>query len=69
MPSTNIATKFDVQAEHTYPTLSYGNACSYQGSPYIGNCGFDGAGVSLNWLYGGTMKKGAAVAANLMSFD
>jgi len=41
-----------MNAEHTTPTQSYGNACSHKGSPFIGQCGFDGAYEILNHIYG-----------------
>eukprot|EP00468_Gymnochlora_sp_CCMP2014_P005639 CAMPEP_0167747848 /NCGR_PEP_ID=MMETSP0110_2-20121227/4512_1 /TAXON_ID=629695 /ORGANISM="Gymnochlora sp., Strain CCMP2014" /LENGTH=310 /DNA_ID=CAMNT_0007632801 /DNA_START=17 /DNA_END=946 /DNA_ORIENTATION=+ len=46
-----LVTKYDLPAEHTYPTLGYGNACDYNGRPYISNCGFDAAGTILSHLY------------------
>lgn len=35
------------------PTLDYGNACSYSGSPYIGQCDYFGAYEILNHIYPG----------------
>jgi hypothetical protein len=28
------------------------NSCSQAASPYISNCGYDGAGAVLRWMYG-----------------
>ena len=42
-------------AVHTFPTDFDGsgdNPCSESISPYISNCGYDGAGAVLQWLYG-----------------
>ncbi|PKX89101.1 uncharacterized protein P174DRAFT_516263 [Aspergillus novofumigatus IBT 16806] len=42
-------------AGHTFPTdfdASGGNHCSDSSSPYISNCGYDGAGAVLQWMYG-----------------
>ncbi|KAF7588416.1 hypothetical protein BBP40_005745, partial [Aspergillus hancockii] len=42
-------------AGHTFPTdfdASGGNHCSASSSPYISNCGYDGAGAVLQWMYG-----------------
>jgi poly(3-hydroxybutyrate) depolymerase len=64
----NIATEFDVNAEHCLPTIDYGEACAVKKSPYIGKCDYDGAGIALNHLYG-TLKTGTAVASHLMTFD
>lgn len=37
---------------HTMPTTSYGIACDQTASPYVGRCGFDGAGRALEQIYG-----------------
>lgn len=42
-------------AAHVFPTDIDGagnNACDESVSPYIANCGYDGAGEVLKWLYG-----------------
>jgi hypothetical protein len=42
-------------AAHTFPTDFAGsgdNACGSATSPYISNCGYDGAGAVLQWMYG-----------------
>lgn len=49
VPSSNI-TFVQGPGEHTQQTLSYGNDCSYLGSPYIGKCNYDAAGAQLNWI-------------------
>ncbi len=67
--SSNIVADYNVQAEHCFPTLSYGEACSTLASPYIGNCNFDGAKYALQTIYGSTLKSGSAVASNLFAFD
>jgi poly(3-hydroxybutyrate) depolymerase len=46
---------------HTWPTLSYGNPCDLLASPYMGSCGYDGAGAALAQIYGPL----AAPATNL----
>jgi len=55
MSSANIRL-VKMNAEHTFPTSSYGNACSYKGSPYIGRCSYDGAYEILNHIYGGLTR-------------
>lgn len=37
---------------HTMPTESYGVDCATTASPFIGTCGYDGAGVALTHIYG-----------------
>ncbi|XP_077985962.1 poly(3-hydroxybutyrate) depolymerase-like [Glandiceps talaboti] len=49
----NIQTKYNLNAEHCTPTQSYGNACSYLGTPYINSCNYDAAYEILNHMYGG----------------
>lgn len=42
-------------AAHTFPTDFDGtgdNACGSASSPYVSNCGYDGAGAVLKWMYG-----------------
>lgn len=62
VPPQNIKAVFDMAAEHAFPTKSIGNNCSYLGSPYINNCGYDAAYDMLNWIYGGNLAPG--VTAN-----
>lgn len=50
--SANIQYKSDLAAEHSMPTLNYGNACSSKTDPYLTNCGYDAAGELLKWIYG-----------------
>jgi poly(3-hydroxybutyrate) depolymerase len=37
---------------HTWPTLTYGNACDVVATPYVGKCNYDGAGAALQRIYG-----------------
>ena len=45
--------------EHTFPTdlPRNKNACTYLGTPFIGNCGFDGAGDMFKHVLPGQDKK------------
>jgi poly(3-hydroxybutyrate) depolymerase len=55
IPAANVAYKKDTNAAHTFPTdfdSTGNNACTTAGSPYISNCGFDGAGAILKQIYG-----------------
>jgi poly(3-hydroxybutyrate) depolymerase len=55
VPSGNVNYKKDINAAHTFPTdfdSTGNNACTTAGSPYISNCGFDGAGAILQHAYG-----------------
>jgi len=45
---------------HTMPTESYGSACATTASPYVGNCGYDGAGAALAHLHGPLAPRAAS---------
>lgn len=52
VPSSNIATVFNLSAEHSFPTLNYGNSpCTFLGPNFINKCNFDAAGRLLSHLY------------------
>ena len=56
-PLENIRNEIDeIDAAHTIPTLHYGNPCTQQGRPFINNCGFDGAGQALQFLYNNSLR-------------
>ena len=58
IPSENVVFKKDLKTAHTFPTdfdSTGNNGCGATSSPYISNCGFDGAGAILNHIYG-TLK-------------
>ena len=71
----NIMSDFNMNAEHCIPTVNYGEDCATLASPYIGKCGFDGAGKALQHLFEDTLippsnsASGDGIAANLFSFD
>jgi poly(3-hydroxybutyrate) depolymerase len=58
---------------HTFPTdfdSSGNNACGTSASPYISNCGFDGAKAALTRFYGAlNARNNAPAAANYTEFD
>jgi len=47
-----VTTVYDVLAEHSWITNSFGNSCPTLGSPYINNCGLDAAATISNTVYG-----------------
>lgn len=58
IPEANVVYKKDLKAAHTFPTdfdSTGNNACGSTSSPYVSNCGFDGAGAILSHIYG-TLK-------------
>jgi hypothetical protein len=71
IPLTNIDTNFDVPAEHCLPTVDYGEPCEELSSPYLGKCGFDGAGDGLKAVMGDylDLKRTIALDENIIRFD
>lgn len=69
IPASNIVADFDFEAEHCIPTPDYGEACTTLSSPYIGNCGYSGAGHAFNQLYGTEVGVGQMIDSNLYQFD
>lgn len=65
IPPTNINSTFTVPAEHSWPTLTLGNQCSYKGSPYINKCEYDASFLMLDYLLGPLNATGTAVTSNL----
>lgn len=50
-----VSTVFTPGAEHVFPTdfdAAGNNACGVVKPPFIANCGYDGAGEVLKWMYG-----------------
>ena len=54
----NIVTSYDLDAEHSMPTLRSGAPCEQLGEPYLGRCDYDGAGAALKTLYGTSLTRG-----------
>jgi len=70
LPASHIRYQNTTPAEHAMPTDSYGNACDFLGSPYINNCGYDGAGQLLQWLYGSlSARNDGAPGGSMLEFD
>lgn len=64
-------TEFSIAAEHSYVSNYATNACSFDGNPYLNNCSYDMAYISLNYILGGNLVQpiSAAITANLIEFD
>jgi hypothetical protein len=73
IPSTNVVFKKDLQSAHTFPTDFDGagnNGCGFASSPYISNCGFDGAGAILEHMYGSLKpRNNGALTGKFIEFD
>jgi len=68
--SANIQYKNTLAAEHAVPTDSSGNACSYNGTPYVNNCNFDAAGEILKWIHGSlNARNTGTLSGSFVNFD
>lgn len=72
-PAANVKYDKTSTATHTFPTDFSGtgdNACNSSTSPYISNCNFDGAGATLQWIYGSlNPRNNGALGGTLVQFD
>jgi len=66
---SNIVSQFGITSGHGFPTLDYGVLCLLTMSPYLMSCNYDGAGTSLQTIYGTLRAKGTANATNILSFS
>ena len=73
VPAANIDYVQRSGTAHVFPTDFGGtgdNACSSTASPYISNCGFDGAKAALTKFYGAlSPRNDAPAASNYIAFD
>lgn len=68
--SGSLFYKTDISSEHAMVTDYHGNACSFKGTPYINNCGFDLAGAMLDWIHGPlNAKNTGTLGGALVEFD
>jgi len=66
---TDIETKYDLAAAHTFPTLDFGNTCLVSMTPFISKCAYDGAGAALHRLYGPLQPPSSPVLSNVIEFS
>jgi poly(3-hydroxybutyrate) depolymerase len=73
IPSTNVVFKKDLKSGHTFPTdfdSAGNNGCGVSSSPYVSNCGFDGAGAILEHIYGSLKpRNNGALTGKFIQFD
>ncbi len=70
VPAGSIKAEDTIVTEHTFPTIDYGVDCSSVKSPFIGKCGFDGAGALLGFINSATvLAKLPLVRTSLRAFD
>jgi predicted esterase len=54
---------------HTMPTESYGGDCATSASPYLGSCGYDGAGAALAHLHGPLAPRAATLSGTFVTLS
>lgn len=73
VPAANLQLVRRAGTAHVFPTdfdATGNNACSSSASPYIANCGYDGAKAVLSMFYGTlNPRNDAPSAANYIEFD
>jgi poly(3-hydroxybutyrate) depolymerase len=73
VPATNLTYVQRASTAHVFPTdfdSTGNNACGSSASPYISNCGYDGAGAMFAKFYGTlNARNNAPAAANYIQFD
>lgn len=73
VPAANLQLVRRAGTAHVFPTdfdATGNNACSSSASPYISNCGYDGARAVLSMFYGTlNPRNDAPSAANYIEFD
>ncbi|XP_069807883.1 poly(3-hydroxybutyrate) depolymerase-like isoform X2 [Dendropsophus ebraccatus] len=68
--SGSIKAVYNIAAEHTMPTDSYGGACGTLNNDYISNCNYNGAYEALNHIHGGLQKPSSTgQSGQLITFD
>jgi poly(3-hydroxybutyrate) depolymerase len=65
MAADRIRRVDDIDAEHVFPASGRGNSCQEVVAPYVGDCGYDGAGELLGYLYPGLQAPASAVTTKL----
>ena len=73
VPAANLSYVQRASTGHVFPTDFDGtgdNTCSNSISPYISNCGYDGAKAAFSWFYGTlAARNDAPAASNYYEFD
>jgi poly(3-hydroxybutyrate) depolymerase len=52
---------------HTMPTETYGGDCATTASPYVGKCGYDGAGAALAHILGPLAPRAASLGGSFVT--
>jgi poly(3-hydroxybutyrate) depolymerase len=67
---SNVFYQNTIRAGDAQVTASYGGACDATGGMFINNCGYDQAGIILQFIYGALAKRNdGALSGRLLTFD
>jgi hypothetical protein len=69
VPPERMRYETQVMAAHGFPTTGAGGGCDSDEPPWILDCGFDGAGEMLRFLYDDLAEPAGEIAGELRSFD
>jgi poly(3-hydroxybutyrate) depolymerase len=69
VPTEQIVEVEDVVADHVFPAKGRGNSCMEVVPPYVGDCGYDGAGELLQFLYPGMSGPQAEPTTELLEVE
>lgn len=69
IPAEQIREVEDIEAEHVFPADGRGINCLEVVPPYVGDCGYDGAGELLNYLYPGLSEPAAGAETSLLEVE
>ncbi len=70
LPAANLFYQTDLAAGHAQITDTYGSACGTTQAPYINNCGYDGAGLLFQQIYGALNPRATGtLGGQLIQFD
>ena len=65
LPKDHITVVTDIPAAHTFPADGQGSACDKIETPFVGDCGYDAAGILLQALYPGLTLPSGQTATSL----
>ena len=69
VPADQILEVEDIDAEHVFPADGRGNSCMEVVPPFVGDCGYDGAGELLTFLYPGLSDPATETATELLEVE
>jgi hypothetical protein len=69
LPAERIHYETQVPAAHGFPADGAGVSCAIAQSPWINDCGYDAAGMMLEYLYDGLREPAGPAAGALLEFD